>query len=316
MTSSSSPYQYLFGPVPSRRLGLSLGVDCVPHKVCSLDCVYCECGATNRHTLELAEYVPARAILDELARFMATGAKLDTITITGSGEPTLNPAIGEIITEIKRLYPQAQTALLTNSTMLHLPQVRARLLAFDKVLPSLDAVSEEVFARINRPAAGLSSRMVVEGLVSFSQEYRGRLWVEVLIVPGINDGSEEIALIKEVLTRINPERVQLNALDRPGTCAWVKPASAEQLLHIAHALLPLPVEIVSRAMLKHSSGQQPQASVDAIMAAIRRRPATVEDLAMVAGTTINVIEQLVESLLKSGQLATQTVDGHCFYRIP
>jgi wyosine [tRNA(Phe)-imidazoG37] synthetase (radical SAM superfamily) len=311
----SGSYRYLFGPVPSRRLGLSLGVDCVPVKTCTLDCVYCECGATTSLSLTPSEYVPAREIIAELDAFLSTAPKLDVITFTGSGEPTLNTALAEIIRHCRQHYPQYITALLTNSTLLHLPAIRKGILAFDYILPSLDAVSQPVFEKINRPASGLRAQQVVDGLITLSQEYRGILWVEVFIIPGINNTPDELKLLKDILTVINPQRVQLNALDRPGTCAWVTQTSSAELERIAALFQPLPVEILSRAMAPRRIGTTDDPCLASILDALRRRPATIEDLATVAGTTINTAQQLAERLLMDHQIHTELVGKHLFYRV-
>jgi wyosine [tRNA(Phe)-imidazoG37] synthetase (radical SAM superfamily) len=148
IVNRSGAYRYLFGPVPSRRLGLSLGVDCMPAKVCTLNCAYCDCGRTTDLTLEIKEYIPAHAIRTELARYLSNAPRIDAITVTGSGEPTLNSALGEIAAFLKREHPQYTLALLTNATLFTRPEVRVRVREFDIILPSLDAVSEKAFTAV------------------------------------------------------------------------------------------------------------------------------------------------------------------------
>lgn len=306
---------HLFGPVPSRRLGMSLGVDIIPFKTCTLNCVYCECGKTTRHTLSRKEYIPADEIIRELDRFMQSGPYLDVITFAGSGEPTLNTGIGRIIKHIRSTYPHYKTALLTNSTLLPLKEVRTSILPVDYVLPSLDAVSQPVFEKINNPLPGLSSAEVVDGLTAFAKEYTGILWVEVFIVPGINDTDEELSKIKHVLDKIEPARVQVNTLDRPAAYAWVQPAPAEQLSAIAEFFKPLPVEIISRNSLvqtKHTGSRQ---IADTLITALKIRPMTIEDLAVALQININEVFSLLDDLRKKRILSEEKVGDKTFYKV-
>jgi len=164
-------YKYLFGPVPSRRLGISLGVDLVPHKTCSLNCVYCECGRTTILTDERKEYVPTEMVLSELNHFLTTNPRLDFITFSGSGEPTLHSGLGNVIKFIKKNFPKYQVALLTNGTLFYSPNIREEVKQVDVILPSLDAASEEVFHKINRPVRGLKVQKVIDGLVQLRTEF-------------------------------------------------------------------------------------------------------------------------------------------------
>lgn len=308
-------FNYLFGPVASRRLGMSLGIDMVPAKTCSMDCIYCECGGTTNLSSERKEYVPAQSIINELDEYFSSRPHVDTITFAGTGEPTLNTALEQVINHIKTTYPHYKTAILTNSSFLHLPEVRESLLKIDYVLPSLDAVSDEVFKKINRPASQISAQSIINGLTAFSKEYTGTLWVEVFIVPGINDTPQELALFKKVLSEIKLARIQINTLDRPGTSDWVKPASAERLAEIASFLLPLPVEIISRAMAQHTGIAQKHKNTQDILPLLRRRPMTIEDLAVSCGRNINEMRTILEELQKKNSISIRSVGGKDFYTI-
>jgi wyosine [tRNA(Phe)-imidazoG37] synthetase (radical SAM superfamily) len=309
------PNKYLFGPVNSRRLGISLGVDMVPFKTCSLDCIYCECGETTALTCERQEYVRAHELIDELNNYLSKKPNLDYITFAGSGEPTLNKSLGEVLRFVKKTYPQYKTALLTNGTLFYLPEVRKDALDFDLICPSLDAISDTVFKKVNRPQAVLLNKQIIDGLVEFSKMYKGLLWVEVFIVPGINDSLDELQRFKEILTVINPTRIQLNSLDRPGACEWVQPATANQLKDIASFLAPLPVEIISR------SGTPPRSDIagidfeETITSLIRRRPSTVEELSIIAGKTINEIFVTLEDLKCKGIVENYKVNNQLFYKL-
>jgi len=310
-------YRHLFGPVMSRRLGRSLGIDCVPHKTCTLNCVYCECGPTTLLTMRRREYVPAAAIIAELDDMLGKSPILDVVTFAGSGEPTLHSRLGEIVAHVRAKYPGCTTALLTNGTLLHLKNVRDEIGPFDYVLPTLDAVSQDVFEKIHRPAAGVTASRIIAGLRDFAAGYRGRLWIEVFIVPGINDTGWELGLLKETLQTIRLDRVQLNTLDRPGACDWVKPATPERLREIADFLRPLPVEIIARGAPPVPS-QEIAGGVDIgpkIIAALKRRPCTVDDLAAMCGKKRVEIQKALASLESAGTVVVERVGGFTFYKI-
>jgi wyosine [tRNA(Phe)-imidazoG37] synthetase (radical SAM superfamily) len=239
-------YSCIFGPVQSRRLGVSLGVDMVHAKICSLNCVYCECGATTTLTLQRREYVPTDKIIAELSSYLKAGPVLDYITFGGNGEPTLNTGLGHVVRFLKKTFPRYRRALLTNGTLFFLPEVRNECTEFDLVLPNLDAVSGEVFTKVNMPHRDLDNAKVIKGLAAFRKEYKGAMWLEVFIVPGVNDTSSELQLLGDAARTINPDRIQLNTLDRPGTCEWVKPAAGDKLRDMIRFFSPLPVEIISR----------------------------------------------------------------------
>src|SRR4030043_2260187 len=195
-------YQYLYGPVPSRRLGRSLGIDLVPQKICTYDCIYCQIGKTTEKTLTRREYVPVKEIMEEVERFLKEGtASIDYLSLTGSGEPTLHSQIRSVIEGIKAI-TSIPVAVITNGSLLFEEEVRQDLLHADLVLPSLDAVSSEVFMRINRPRPGFSIAKVVEGLVEFRKIYKGQIWLEILFCKGVNNTPEELRKMKEVVERI------------------------------------------------------------------------------------------------------------------
>jgi wyosine [tRNA(Phe)-imidazoG37] synthetase (radical SAM superfamily) len=308
-------YKHLFGPVASRRLGVSLGVDIVPSKVCNLNCIYCECGVTTTLSDERREWVPAEEVITELSGFLAQSPRLDVVTVTGSGEPTLNTGLGAIIGFLKKNHPRYKTALLTNGTLFTLPDVREAASLFDYVLPSLDAVSHDAFNRVNRPYAGLDNKKIIEGLAAFGRGYRGSLWLEVFIVPGINDTVEELHLLKKAAEEIGPARVQLNTLDRPGASDRVVPATAERLCEIAEFFKPLAVEILSRQYTAPAGRLAGSTLEPAICATLRRRPSTVEDLAATTGRTINDITAVLSSLVNSKKAVTEAVQNRIFYKL-
>ena len=234
---------HLFGPVPSRRLGRSLGVDLIPPKTCPYHCIYCEVGPTTCQTGERFSY-QTEAIIEEMADYLKDpGVRPDVITLAGSGEPTLNQGLGRIIREIKAM-SQIPVAVLTNGALLHLPEVRRELAAADMVLPSLDAAREETYRAINRPLPELPLASLLEGLTAFRREYRGRLWLEVMLLKGLNDTEEELSLLRRALQKLAPDRVQLNTAVRPVVEAAAAPLSAGEM-EAAAAYLGGPVEVIA-----------------------------------------------------------------------
>src|SRR4030043_1698001 len=176
--------QLLYGPVPSRRLGRSLGIDLIPHKICTYDCIYCQIGKTTKKTLLRKEYVPEKEVLEEVKTFLLKGSSsIDYLSLSGSGEPTLHSKIRSIIKTIKEI-TTIPVAVLTNGFLLSRQKVRQDLLKADVVLPSLDAVSQDVFERINRPQQDSSIKRIIEGMVEFRKIYKGQIWIEILFCKG------------------------------------------------------------------------------------------------------------------------------------
>lgn len=306
-------YRYLFGPVPSRRLGISLGIDLVPHKTCSFNCIYCECGQTTDLTCERREYVPTNEVIAELDDFLATAPDLDYVTFAGSGEPTLHSGIGEIISFIKDRYPRYRVAVLTNSALFTDPDVRAALMRADLVVPSLDAVSEEVFVKINRPSPGITAGQVLEGLLDFAREYTGEVWLEIFIVPGVNDTDKELRLLKDAVIAIEPDRVQVNTLDRPGAEDWVRPASPEAIERIA-AMLGGNAGAIGVAYAGWTLPPKTKDIGETILATIRRRPCTPRDLATLLGIRPTEVAKHLRVLEAEGLIEAVEEKRGVFYR--
>ena len=206
--------KFIYGPVKSRRLGFSLGLSLTPYKVCSFDCTYCQLGKTTEKTTQRKAYLKIEDILGELKSWLAANAdeskKLNYITISGSGEPTLNTRIGELITEIKKITP-IPVALITNASLLPDPLVRQSLLVADLIVPSLDAVSPNIFEKIDHPAVGINIENIISGLVSLRREFKGKFWLEVMLVKGLNDDLRQIKKLKGIIDTINPDKIQLNS---------------------------------------------------------------------------------------------------------
>ena len=308
-------YKYLFGPVPSRRLGMSLGVDLVPHKVCTLNCVYCECGATTKLTLDRKEYVPYRKVISELEHYFTNNPDPDYITFSGSGEPTLNSRIGDVLDFVKLLKPDIPIAVLTNGTLLFKKQVRNELMKADIVLPSLDAVSEELFRSINRPASNLDILDYIKGLKKFRNEFQGEIWLEILILPGYNDKKRELRLLKEAIGRIRPNRVQLNTLDRPGTIVDLNAASYSELQDIVNSWGIDNVEIIAKVPSRIANRSYRKDIEEAILETILRRPCTVDDLANILGLHVNEINKYLGVLEEQNKIERVAGERGVFYKL-
>jgi len=307
-------YQYLFGPVPSRRLGVSLGIDLVPHKTCSYNCIYCECGKTTNLTTERAEYYPTDAIIREIDDYLSTHPKLDFITFSGSGEPTLHSGMGKIARHIRENFPEYRIALLTNGSLLTDPEVRAEVVDVHVVVPSMDAVSETVFKKIDRPCSTISAQDVLSGLVTFRQEFKGEIWLEIFIVPGLNDTDEELSLLRDAIAEIRPDRVQLNTLDRPGIYDWIVAPPAEEMARIADALDFPGIEIVGGLTSRSDIESFSQDISESILGTIRRRPCTIDDLSRILGLHPNEVRKYIDPLLAEGCITEERESRGIFYR--
>ncbi|MBK5935364.1 radical SAM protein [Halorhodospira halophila] len=308
-------YQYLFGPVPSRRLGMSLGVDLVPHKVCSFNCVYCECGRTTRLTVARDAYVPLEAVTAELEHYLAHHRPPDFFTFSGAGEPTLNSHLDEVLAFIRERAPKARTAVITNASLIDDPQVRAELAAADVVMPSLDAATERTFRRMDRPSPRVRLQPLLDGLVAFRDAFPGAIWLEVVILPGYNDHPEDLAALREALVRIRADRIQLNTLDRPGTQANLQPAPREQLERIASEWGLGNVHVVGAAPPPATeAGYRSDGGSNTVLATLARRPCTADDLAHLLGLPTDEVTARLATLEAEGQITAVVQERGVFYQ--
>ena len=302
--------KHVFGPVPSRRLGRSLGVDLVPMKTCTLDCLYCQVGRTTMHTVERAEYVPADALVREVLARLEEGAEPDYVTLSGSGEPTLNTAFGEVIRRLKSDARVPLIALITNGTLFGDPEVRRDAAAADVDLPSLDAGTEEVFRRLNRPHPSLALAGLVEGLVRFREEYAGRIWLELFMVKGVNTDPEELGAMKGHVERIRPDKVQLNTAVRPTAEADVPRLGAEEMKRLARFFGP-GAEVV--ADYSREAKAALAAGAREVYETLARRPCTLEDLAAGLGIRREEAAKCVSALEADGRVRREERAGRIYY---
>lgn len=308
-------YKHLFGPVPSRRLGMSLGVDLVPHKVCTLNCIYCECGPTTNLTMDRKEYVPVKEVAEELRHFFSHNPDPDYITFSGAGEPTLNINMGEVLAFLKDIRPEVPAAVLTNGTLFSDAAVRNELMLADLVLPSLDAATSDALRKINRPRKELDVEGYIGGLVEFRKEFHGKIWLEVFILPGYNDDHQNIESLREAIKAIAPDKVQLNTLDRPGVIGRLRPATNEELETLAGIWNLKDVEIVVPATVRHRSTAYRSDTENAILETITRRPCTLNDIQQILGIHVNVINKYLSALKESGHVETVRQERGIFYQI-
>ncbi len=280
-----------------------------------MNCVYCEVGETTNLTIERKEYVPINDVLNELDHFLNQNPTLDFITFSGAGEPTLNSGIGKVITFLKERYPNFKLALLTNSTLLYNENVRNEINRIDVLLPSLDTVSEDIFKKINRPNSQLDINKIIEGLIKYRKKFKGKIWLEIFIVPEINDTEEELSLLRKTIRKINPEKIQLNTLDRPGTESWVKTATKERLEYIVNFLKPLPVEIIAKFNSRQQIKSFNKNIENQILETIRRRPCTDKDLTEMLGIHLNELNKYLNELLNKNLIKGEIKERGTFFKM-
>ncbi|MBE7558469.1 radical SAM protein [bacterium] len=311
---SRARFRHVYGPVASRRLGRSLGVDLVPFKTCSYDCIYCQLGRTTHKTTARREYAPIEEILVELREKLPQTPKLDYISLAGSGEPTLHAGIGEVIRRIKDI-TSLPVAVLTNGSLLWMPEVRDALLPADLVLPSLDAGSDHLFHAINRPAWEIDFAHMVGGLAEFTHHFGKPVWLEVFLLAGINDTPSEIAAIAAHVNHIRPTRVQLNTVSRPPCKEFARPVQVERLRSFV-PLFGATVDVIA-GELSGGTSTGPQGMVDdgAILALLDRRPCTAEDIATGLGLHPHEVAKRLVALLSTRTVKETRLGERRFYTV-
>ena len=302
----------IFGPVPSRRLGRSLGVDLVPAKTCSYNCIYCESGSTTHLTVERFSPYSVQEIFEELEQHLAlTSSPPEVITLSGAGEPTLYAGLGDLINRIKNLTP-LPIAVLTNGSLLGFREVRHDLARADVVMPSLDAASVEVFKRINQPHPSLQLEQIISGLQDFRREFSGEIWLEILFVSGVNDLPTEVQALRRVVDRLQPERIQLNTVDRPPPVPWANPISRESLNKLA-CLLGEPAEVISRFDSPASGEPAADDLAQRIIEMVSRRPCTSQQIAKSLGVEFVQVSDLLSSMAEDGQIDYKRYRDNYYY---
>lgn len=269
--------KYVYGPVPSRRLGQSLGIDPLPLKTCNWNCVYCQLGRTRPLVNERKDYAPPQEILFQVQEALAAHepGEIDWVTFVGSGEPLLHASLGWLMRQVKAL-TDLPLAVITNGSLLYLLQVREALAVADAVLPSLDAGTARLYRQINRAHPRATFERLLEGLIAFRHGYGGKLWIDVMLVRGLNDSEEALRDIAAALRRVQPDQVHINLPTRPPAETWVQPPDEEGLMRatailgdIAHIVHPVEGTF-------DLSGYD--SAVEAVVGIITRHPMRQEEL--------------------------------------
>lgn len=300
-------YRHILGTVKSRRLGRSLGVNLIPGKICSLDCIYCEAGRTQILTAERQVYFPAEEVTEELRCYLKENPNVDFITYSGMGEPTLHSKLGEISRYIKEEFGQYKLALITNGTLFYRDDVRRDAMFADLVMPSLDAVSNLVFNKVNKPESSLNNEKIIDGLCEFKREYKGQMWLEFFVVPGINDSVSELKLMKEAIVKINPDRLQLNSLDRPSPGNNVVIADRNYLEKLKDYFSDTGIltEVISRIPQKNGVVEEE------ILKLLGNKDVAIEEIK----NKFNACEDIISGLTLAGKIEMTEKDGVSFYRL-
>ena len=306
---------HIFGPVMSRRLGRSLGIDLLPFKTCSYDCVYCECGATNSLTTKRAEFFPTEEVISQLDTVLRERPTLDYITFAGSGEPTLSLSIGRIIRHLKTAYPEYKVAVLTNGSLLGNKEVAADLSQADLVIPTLTSTSQETFEKIHRPDTCLLIKTIISDILEFRKEFHGEIWLEIFLIPDLNTSLEELASLRDVIDKIQPARIQLNTLDRPAAEDWVTAPDPDELENIRKyfAELKIPVDVAGVCCEQPDVCRAGESTHEQILKTLRIRPSTVEDLASMTGLHHHEVAKYLSGLLEEGTVHIQRGKRGVFY---
>ncbi|MFB0506611.1 MAG: radical SAM protein [Thermodesulfobacteriota bacterium] len=303
----------IYGPVPSRRLGVSLGVDVIPRKTCSYDCIYCQLGRVTNKTTKRDIYLPEDPIIRQIQDFLDHMKNpVDYITFSGSGEPTLHSRIGIIIREIKKM-TSIPVAIITNGSLLFMDEVKRDLSEADLVIPSLDAVSRTVYEVINRPEESLEIDRVIQGIVDFRAQFRGQVWIEILFCRGINDDPSEIERMKRVLEKINPHRIQLNTVYRPPSEDFAFPLTEERLSEIKEVLGDK-ASVITPYGGSRSIGRRGEVETH-IIDALKRRPLTTEDISEILGLHPEEIIKYLKVLLDAKKIRHRSHGHKIFYEI-
>ena len=300
---------YVFGPVPSRRLGRSLGIDLVPFKTCSYDCIYCQLGKTTCLTIERKEWVPLDEVIEQACEKMSTG--MDYVTLSGSGEPTLFSRLGELISSLKSM-TSTPVAVLTNGSLLGDQDVRDGIAEADLIIPSLDAGDELLFRRINRTHESITFENMVNGLVELRNSFKGDYWLEVFVLGGMTANNAEVEKIGKWIKRIRPDCVQLNTVTRPPAEDFALPVSKEEMEHYAKQLGEN-AEVIADFHQTHSQAHF-KAMREDVLDLLRRRPCTVNDVAGGLGMHVNEAVKYLNELIDEGKVVAEGGDYRTYYK--
>ncbi len=301
---------FIYGPVPSRRLGRSLGVDIIPFKICTYDCIYCQLGRTTQKTVRRASFVPVEDVIRELGNTLERIPRPDYVTISGSGEPTLHSGLGELVVRAKEI-TDVPVVILTNGSLLFKPEVREACRGADVVIPSLDAGDDSMFRYVNRPHESLSFDRVVQGMTDFRKVYDKEIWLEVFLLGGVTATTAEVSKIKECADRIRPDKIQLNTVVRPSAEEFAFPAAPEDLAEFCKQF-GRNAEVIA-SFSPHRQTEEFKARRDDIMALVARRPCSIEDIANGLMLNRNHVLKYVAELASERLIKYTYRNGHVYY---
>ena len=308
--------KYIFGPAPSRRLGRSLGLNVVPSKICSLDCLYCEVGKTKAVTTKKAAYYKASKIVEEFKEnFHLFEEICDVITVTGAGEPTLNSELNDILVGIKSV-TNKPVAILTNTTTINDESVYNTLLKFDIVVPSLDAVDNENFNAIDKPDKKIDLDGIINSLIKFSHEFTGKIYLEILFCKNINDSSDHVLKYLDILPKMKLDKVQIGTIHRPPAYSNIEKVSDEFLLETTKLFLNhnIPAEMTSgfSVVFKESKSDNLR---DLIPTLLKMRPCTIDDLSGVFGKSRENIQLVINELLENNIILKENYSNEDYFSL-
>jgi wyosine [tRNA(Phe)-imidazoG37] synthetase (radical SAM superfamily) len=301
---------YVFGPVPSRRLGLSLGIDLIPAKTCTYDCLYCQVGRTTLRTLEARPFIPLSKVVAELEKKLRNTFP-DVVTLAGSGEPTLHSQIDQMIAAIKKR-TETKVAVLTNGSLFWREDVRKGVLKADIILPTLSSAFANTFRTIHRPHPELNLDIIVEGLKRLRKDFRGQLFLEVVILSGINDGEREVEGIKTLIDQIAPEKTQINTVVRPPADSRAVPLERKKMEEIRD-YFGKNAEIVAESPVDGRAGER-DALARGFLDMVKRRPLRPVDISHSMGLSMDAVDTLVKGLLMKGYICKQEHGGEVYFR--
>ncbi|NQT55938.1 MAG: radical SAM protein [Desulfobacteraceae bacterium] len=300
---------YVFGPVPSRRLGLSLGVDLIPPKTCTFDCLYCQVGRTTSRTLEPKPFVPVREVVAEIKRKILKNVP-DAITLAGSGEPTLYSEIDQVIASIKKM-TEIKVALLTNGALFWKEEIRQRVLKADIIMPTLSSAFDHTFREIHRPHPGLDLATIINGLKMLRQDYKGQIFLEVVFLAGVNDTKREVEALKNLVEQISPEKIQLNTVVRPPADSKAISLDRKRLEEI-NLIFGEKSEIVAEIPIKIKTRKE-EHLISSLLDMVKRRPLKQIDIVNALGLSTDETEDLIKGLLIKGYIRRQSHSGDIYF---
>ncbi|MBN2621666.1 radical SAM protein [candidate division WOR-3 bacterium] len=305
-------YKYVYGPVASRRLGFSLGIDIIPYKNCSFNCIYCQVGKTTHLDITRRVYVPTADVLEEITHALSKNENIDYITFSGSGEPTLHSELGVMIEGVRAM-TSIPIAVLTNSSIIDRADVQNDLRNTAVIAPTLCTTHDDTFRTIHRPHRAIRLSSIIEGLVQFRKSYAGKIWLEVMLIRGINDSDQEMQALKKAIDRIQPDKVHLNTVVRPPLEAHASPVSSDTLEH-SRAMIGGKAEIV--VPLKKTQAHMAHQNIDRrILDIIQRRPSTIKDIATISGINHIELSKHMARLLEQSKVKIRRHQDQAFYEI-